>query len=182
MSEQLEERRISRRTIAKGAAWAIPAVPLVVATPAYAASGGGPTIVLGGACKLPGNSCGTVFVKGYIFDLSITNTTDKPIYIYDEAGFEFIITENSPDIDLFFQAAIYASGPNEGDQVMFPILIPPGDTVAIVLNAGENGDSQNLQGVTVTVDVAWGHTEDPNLEPDDHPRAVESKTDRKSVV
>lgn len=183
MSEHLEERRISRRTIAKGAAWAIPAVPLVVATPAYAASGGGPTVVLGDACKLPGNSCGNVFVKGYIFDVSITNNTDKPIYIYDEAGYEIIFTENSADIDLFFQAAVYATDPNGtpappnvGDVVTFPVLLQPGDSIALIFNAGENGNSQNVQNLTVGLSIPWGHTEDPNVEPDQHPPVVDSKT------
>ena len=36
MTEQGQSTRVSRRTIAKGAAWAVPVVPLVVATPAYA--------------------------------------------------------------------------------------------------------------------------------------------------
>ncbi len=56
MSEEREQRRHSRRTIAKGAAWAVPAVPLVLATPAYAVSGGPPRVLVGTACKLPGNS------------------------------------------------------------------------------------------------------------------------------
>ena len=37
MTEQGQSTRVSRRTIAKGAAWAVPIVPLAVATPAYAA-------------------------------------------------------------------------------------------------------------------------------------------------
>ncbi|WP_404381889.1 hypothetical protein LL946_14635 [Knoellia locipacati] len=176
MSEHLEERRISRRTIAKGAAWAIPAVPLVVATPAYAASGGGPTIVLGDACKLPGNSCGNVFVKGYIFDVTITNNTDKDIYLYNETGYLITFAEDAPAITLFFQAAIIATGPNAGDVVTFPYLLEPGESIALIFNAGENGNSQNVQDITVTISVPWGHTEDPNLEPDNHPPAVDTAT------
>ena len=176
MSDKVEERRISRRTIAKGAAWAVPVVPLVVATPAYAASGGGPTIVLGDACKLPGNSCGNVFVKGYIFDVTITNTTDKPIYIYDEPGYEITFSEDSPDISLFFEAAILATGPNAGDPITFPYLLEPGESIALIFNAGENGNSKNVQGLTVTLTVPWGHTEDPNLEPDDHDPISDTET------
>ena len=37
MTEQGQSTRVSRRTIAKGAAWAVPVVPLAIATPAYAA-------------------------------------------------------------------------------------------------------------------------------------------------
>lgn len=174
MSDKVEERRISRRTIAKGAAWAVPVVPLVVATPAYASSGGGPTVELGDACKLPGNSCGNVFVKGYVFDVSICNTTDKPIYLYDETGFEIGVTDDSDDIDLFFQAAVYTTDPDGqgdievGDVATFPVLLEPSACIALVLNAGENGNSANVQDLTVTISVPWGHTEDPTLEPDDH--------------
>lgn len=173
MTEQREDRRISRRTIAKGAAWAIPAVPLVVATPAYAASGGGPTIVLGDACKLPGNSCGNVFVKGYIFDVSICNNTDKAFYLFDEAGFEITFAEDSPDIDLFFQAAIDAT---TGDPISFPYLIDPGECVALIFNAGENGNSQNVQNLTVTISMPWGHTLPAGSDPDNHPDATDTAT------
>lgn len=173
MAEQREDRRISRRTIAKGAAWAIPAVPLAVATPAYAASGGGPTIVLGDACKLPGNSCGNVFVKGYIFDVSICNTTDKPIYLFNQAGFQITFTENSPDISLFFQAAVDAT---TGDVIAFPYLLDPGDCVALIFNAGENGNSQNVQNLTVTLSIPWGHTTPAGSDPDNHPNATDSAT------
>lgn len=176
MTEQREDRRISRRTIAKGAAWAIPAVPLVVATPAYASSGGGPTVTLGDACKLPGNSCGTVFVKGYIFDVTICNNTDKPMYIFNQAGFPITFTENSPAISLFFQAAIYATGPNAGDVVAFPLLLNPGDCFALIFNAGENGNSQNVQDLTVSLSIPWGHTTPAGSDPDNHPNAVGSKT------
>lgn len=178
MTEQREDRRISRRTIAKGAAWAIPAVPLAVATPAYAASGGGPTIVVGDACKLPGNSCGNVFVKGYIFDVTITNTTDKDIYLFNQAGFPILITDTNPDITLFFQAAVYATDPDGGgpiqvgDVVTFPVLLEAGESIAIVLNAGENGNSAN-QSLTGSISVPWGHTTPAGSDPDNHPPAVD---------
>lgn len=170
MTEQREDRRISRRTIAKGAAWAIPAVPLVVATPAYAASGGGPSIVVGDACKLPGNSCGNVFVKGYVFDVTITNTTDKDIYLFHEAGFLITFTEDNPDITLFFQAAVDAT---TGDVIAFPFLLEAGESIAIVLNAGENGNSAN-QSLNGTISVPWGHTLPAGSDPDNHPNAVDS--------
>jgi hypothetical protein len=55
MTEQGQSTRVSRRTIAKGAAWAVPVVPLVAATPAYAATGD--CIILGPeSCKYPGQS------------------------------------------------------------------------------------------------------------------------------
>ena len=143
----------TRRTLVKGAAWSVPVVAVAGAAPAMAASGGGPNVTIGGACKLPGNSCGNVFVKGYIFDLTITNNTGKAIYLYEP----WIINEDNPDLELFFQAVIDA---DTGQELAFPILLEPGDTVALILNAGENGDSAN-QSLTGNIRIPWGHTPDP---------------------
>ncbi|SOC51728.1 hypothetical protein [Ornithinimicrobium cerasi] len=154
--------RPTRRTLVKGAAWSVPVVAVAGAAPAFAASGGPPSVVVGGACKLPGNSCGDVFVKGYIFDVTITNGTTEPIYIY---GDDIIITETNPDIDLFFQAAVDAT---TGDVITFPYLLEPGQSLVIVLNAGENGNSAN-QSLTGTIQVPWGHTPDPSDDTDHLP-------------
>ena len=166
----LEEQKtgVSRRTVAKAMAWSVPAVALAVPAPAYAASGGPPSIVVGDACKLPGNSCGNVFVKGYIFDVTITNNSGKDIYLYDQAGFEIIITDTNPDITLFFQAAIDAT---TGDVISFPYLLPAGDSIAIILNAGQNGNSANVS-LTGSISIPWGHTPTPP-DPDNHPPAVD---------
>lgn len=79
MSDQEEQHPgISRRTVAKAAAWSVPAIALAVATPAYASSHG--TITVSGAgCKLPGASQ-DVF-KGYAFRATISNTTNAPVTI-----------------------------------------------------------------------------------------------------
>ncbi|WP_353814434.1 hypothetical protein [Agromyces sp. SYSU T00266] len=76
----LEEQRpgVSRRTVAKAAAWSVPVVALAVATPAYAASPGIITLT-GEGCKLPGNSASTY--KGYAFVASIQNTFNVPITV-----------------------------------------------------------------------------------------------------
>lgn len=166
----LEEPKagVSRRTVAKAMAWSVPAVALAVPAPAYAASGGPPTIQVGDACKLPGNSCGDVFVKGYVFDVTISNNTGKDIYLYNQAGFLITFTEDNPDITLFFQAAIDAT---TGDVITFPYLLPDGESVALIFNAGENGNSAN-QSLNGSVSVPWGHTPTPP-DPDNHPPAVD---------
>lgn len=61
----------SRRSVVKGAAWAVPAVVVAGAAPTVAASVG-PLEFTGGACKLPGNS--SDILKGYVFELIATNT------------------------------------------------------------------------------------------------------------
>jgi len=76
----LEEQRpgVSRRTVAKAAAWSVPVVALAVSTPAYAASPGIITLT-GGGCKLPGNSNDAF--KGNAFGASIENSFNVPITI-----------------------------------------------------------------------------------------------------
>ena len=166
----LEEQKtgVSRRTVAKAMAWSVPAIALAVPAPAYAASGGPPTIVVGDACKLPGNSCGNVFVKGYVFDVTITNNTGKTIFLYNQAGFPITFTDDNPDITLFFQAAIDAV---TGDVLTFPVELSDGETIAIIMNAGENGNSANTS-LNGSVSIPWGHTPTPP-DPDNHPPAVD---------
>lgn len=61
----------SRRSVVKGAAWAVPAVVVAGAAPTVAASEG-PLRFTGAACKLPGNA-NDIF-KGYVFELIATNS------------------------------------------------------------------------------------------------------------
>ena len=55
MSQETEKKGVSRRTLVKGAAWAIPATPLVVAAPAYAVSPDCLTIQVVGCRDLTGS-------------------------------------------------------------------------------------------------------------------------------
>ena len=177
MSDKLEERRISRRTIAKGAAWAVPTVPLVVATtPAYASSGGGPKGTFQRACKQPGNSCAPFgFTKGYSFLITITNPTNKPIYVYTATGAlapVFIVTTSSTSGVTFsfgdavqYIPAVPPAGPTFaplGDSV----LIPANGSIQIIIDATSN-NSANFT-ASGTIFLAWGHTPIPGSDPD-HP-------------
>ncbi|WP_353953343.1 hypothetical protein V6K52_07970 [Knoellia sp. S7-12] len=183
MTEQREDRRISRRTIAKGAAWAIPAVPLVVATPAYASSGGGPTGVFIDACKQPGASCRNDFgfIKGYTFTFSITNPTAETIYIYptinnvdnpdsanpaDRLNPLFSLVSN-PAKNFSYETARKFVGGAIGVPLQPAEPILPGQTIQIIINAGVNGNSSNISGAG-SVYIAYGHT--PVIGADrDHP-------------
>ncbi|WP_345206195.1 hypothetical protein [Fodinibacter luteus] len=83
MTEEREQRRVSRRTIAKGAAWAVPAVPLAVATPAYAQSGCVPTLRFDpGSCRCTGEGQND---KDYFVRICNTGTqcpdTDGTLYV-----------------------------------------------------------------------------------------------------
>ena len=82
VNEHLEgERpsRISRRTVAKGTAWAAPMIAVGVAAPAYAASRGEILTGNGAACKLPGNSQG--LYKGYALGFSAHNPFGSPLIV-----------------------------------------------------------------------------------------------------
>lgn len=74
VSEGTRRAGVSRRSVVKGAAWAVPAVAVASAAPAMAASKG-PISFTGKACKLPGNS-GDVY-KGYVFELISNNEKNK---------------------------------------------------------------------------------------------------------
>ena len=64
----------SRRTVVKGAAWAMPAVVVAAPAPLVAASTGA-LYFTGAACKLPGSS--TDSYKGYVFEL-IASSSGNP--------------------------------------------------------------------------------------------------------
>ena len=64
---------ISRRTVTKAMAWAVPAIAVAAPVPAFAASGETIIITPGTACKAPGNSCNPI-VKGYSVAATVKKT------------------------------------------------------------------------------------------------------------
>ena len=73
---------LSRRTLAKGAAWTVPAAAVVAVAPSVAASPGVPTITSNDrACKLPGASCegSTGVKKGYTISVRVCSNTPATI-------------------------------------------------------------------------------------------------------
>lgn len=75
------KKGVSRRTVTKAMAWAVPAIALATPVPAFAASGS-ITINDIGACKSPGNgnNCPN-WQKGYILGFEIGNSYDFPITV-----------------------------------------------------------------------------------------------------
>ncbi|GLI28536.1 hypothetical protein ARHIZOSPH14_27780 [Agromyces rhizosphaerae] len=130
----------------------------MASVPSYAASVGPPIISVGGACKLPGASCSDVFTNGYVFEVSVTNTTNETIWLYNQPGYMIVVTDDSPDIDLFFQAAVNGV---TGLVVTFPAELTPGASVTVILNAGSNGDAGNIADIQGTISVPWGNTPGP---------------------
>jgi hypothetical protein len=74
-TEKTPKKGISRRTVVKGTAWAVPAVVIATPVPAFAGASQGTLTVSGLGCKLPGNATNTF--KGYAFRLTASNTTSS---------------------------------------------------------------------------------------------------------
>lgn len=155
---------ISRRTVAKGAAWTAPVILGGVAAPAYAASGGKPTIVPGSACKQPGDSCDTPskpygISKGYVMKFTIRNTSAKDIWLYTGGTYP----NYGPQITNTAGLPLVYSGGRIGDTYYAPgthIPVPKGGTVIFLLGVSGQDDSANLV-FDLTVRFQWGHTANP---------------------
>jgi hypothetical protein len=73
--------QVSRRTLARGAAWTVPIVAVAVSAPAFAASAGTtPQVTALGGCRC-GTGGGTT--KPYRLDVSFSNTTSSSFTITD---------------------------------------------------------------------------------------------------
>jgi hypothetical protein len=72
------QKGVSRRTVTKAMAWAVPVIAVAAPVPAFAVSGG--IIEFSGqGCKLPGNS--QSIYKGYAFRMTASNTTNFPVTV-----------------------------------------------------------------------------------------------------
>lgn len=73
MTEEIQNKGLSRRTVVKGAAWSVPVIAAAVATPLAAAS-----LADVGAFALAG-TCGTLGLLGPGFTLTADATTPLPV-------------------------------------------------------------------------------------------------------
>ncbi len=175
MNNRTEKPRpsgVSRRTVVKGAAWAVPAITVASAVPAYAKSGGPPKITVLEACKQPGASCfkDYGFRKGYTFTVMLENTTGETIYLYSSTsitpGPYFSVTSSVPFT--YSSARYFSFGP---PTILGPvgdaIELLPGQTKYIIINAGTNSNSANTDAIG-TLWFPWGHTT-PAGSDTDHP-------------
>lgn len=159
---------ISRRSVAKGMAWSVPVVAVATAAPAIAASGTPPKGQVNKACKQPGNSCGEYgFVKGYTFTVTITNTSNKTIYVYTAASGDLAPDfQVSSPVDFDFATANLFNNGQIGAPLPLSAPIAPGGTLTIIINAGTNSNSANTSAVG-NLSLAWGHCPDPGCD-DEH--------------
>jgi hypothetical protein len=143
LNEQVEGEApsgISRRTVTKAMAWAVPVIAVAAPVPAYAAS----QIMFdfnGEGCKLPGNS-NTIF-KGYAFALSINNNSTVPITITITS-----ITLNG--------VSLGATGLVDLDSASFdpnPFTLDPGEDVlnAALVTQNAGNSSNGTLSITYTI-------------------------------
>ena len=172
----LEEPKpgISRRTVAKGMAWSVPAIALAVSTPAYAASPGIITLT-GDGCKLPGASQGDVF-KGYAFRATLTNTTnaDIEVTIVD-------ITLDGEDL-----GGVTVVGLTPCDNLGNPFTVPA-DTTSMdvaILTEDFTNSSTGLIVVSYTVDGGPVQTASAtaNVDPIQNPQCTFSDTEAACIL
>ncbi|GAA2858268.1 hypothetical protein [Microbacterium arabinogalactanolyticum] len=132
---------VSRRTVTKAMAWAVPAIAVAAPIPAFAASGTKPTITVGTACKSPGGSCAT-FKFGYAVPVSIYNGSNKTVWITS-----LTLTKNTTGIPL-----------TAAPVPPLPWEIAPGATFNGYFLA-RSTNSANATG-TIAFAAGWGHASD----------------------
>ena len=138
---------VSRRTVVKGAAWAVPAITVASAVPAVAASGPPPGLILGVACKNPGNSCASR-PKGYTVGATLTNTSSLDVYVY-------AVTYTTVGTTLNLT---YAPPP------ALPFVIPANSSINVFLNASSQNSANQV--FTLNVTIYWSHTPNPADDPE----------------
>jgi hypothetical protein len=137
---------VSRRTVTKAMAWAVPAIAIAAPAPAFAVSGG--ILQFSGlGCKLPGNS--NSIYKGYAFLLAVTNNTNSPITLNVTQ-----ITLNGTDL-----GAIESVNLDTGNIQVNPFILPANFSAPHValLTANAANSANGTLSVTYTTDNGVTH-------------------------
>ena len=136
---------VSRRTVTKAMAWAVPVIAVSTAVPAYAAS----QIFFdfdGDGCKLPGNS-NSIF-KGYAFALSINNDSTVPITITITS-----ITLNGQSLG---QTGLVNLVPDPATFDQNPFTLGPGEDLLDAALVTQNAASSSNGTLSITYTVNGG--------------------------
>lgn len=168
--DELEPQKsgVSRRTVTKAMAWAVPAIAIAAPAPAFALSGEPPLVCAGEPYKVPGNTGCKAFATGgtpvdvemgFGFPLVVKNETDQTIYISDVV---VTITYKQGNTIVVKSFPIVSSIPT------LPTQLAAGDQVTIFTYFND----ANSGGYTgeVMVEVTWGHPPEPD--PSNHPPVV----------
>ncbi len=149
-----DDQGVSRRTLAKGVGWSVPAIMVAAAAPAYAISSLPPTMTYKEACKWPGSSC--------------TGTTDKSYAV------TFTVVNNDPNDTIYFCDLTMTNITNGiGTWTSVPPAsgcyeVAAGGTRDVTFRFDNSTDSANLT-FDATVTFNWGHNCPCSADPYHHP-------------
>jgi hypothetical protein len=136
---------VSRRTVTKAMAWAVPVIAVSAAVPAYAASR--INFNLNGlGCKLPGNSNG--IFKGYAFALTINNDSTVPITI--------TITQITLNGDDLGQTGLVNLVPSPATFDQNPFTLDPGEDLTDAALITQNAANSSNGTLTITYNINGG--------------------------
>lgn len=142
-SQGIEARRLSRRTIATGAAWAVPVIAVGAAAPLSSASP--PPIIItplpGSSCKFPGQSTGYKWGYKMLFNIKTSVATTFCVVGVTVPG--------SSD------AAVYKVN-NDSTAPFCTPLVPGDNTVTIIV--GSSNSANGTGTFTYTLDAQPGGT------------------------
>lgn len=129
---------ITRRSVARGAAWSAPVIAVAGAAKAAAVSGPRPTVQFNGAYKLPLSWCNlNSFLYG--FEFTITNTSTQTIWIYPNT----LSVSTTPNYGFTY------SGSTTAIQ-----LAPNASQTFLLRMTGTNSGNLTFTG---TYSLGWGH-------------------------
>lgn len=131
---------ITRRSVARGAAWSAPVIAVAGAAKAAAVSGPRPTVQFNGAYKLP-VWIGCVNLNNFLygFEFTITNTSTQTIWIYPNT----LSVSTTPNYGFTY------SGSTTAIQ-----LAPNASQTFLLRMTGTNSGNLTFTG---TYSLGWGH-------------------------
>ncbi len=87
----MSAQHVSRRSVARGAAWSVPVLAVAVAAPAYAASAGAPPSALSKSCKCAGSGPNNYDFKTVV---SFTGTSGTYTVVVNSWSFDGVVQPN----------------------------------------------------------------------------------------
>ena len=154
MTENTTKKTISRRAVAGGMAWSVPAIAFASAAPAATVSPLFTVDPVGGACKYPGNSTNGVF-QAYMIPVQITNIANERVCVSNVSGsvtFEGRVPSGSPKwwTD---KPHLPGAAPLVGD-----VCLDPGKLRTLYYVIDRAGNSGNRAGVLAGTYLGTGQT------------------------
>lgn len=146
---------LSRRALAVGSAWSVPAILVSTSAPAFALSGGPPSASESPGCKAPGNSCAPI-QKGYAFPFQLCNNTGEDIWIYSVTFTSTVPANIYTDIFSGGQLIETNAAGTTNVVATLPDALPNGTCLYYKYN-GFAANSANI-GFTANLSFTWGHT------------------------